>query len=52
MLEIMLIAFGAFGGTMVQKQISYCECFRDSFKGAYCESIKGEGKQGTCEAKK
>jgi hypothetical protein len=49
MFEILFaIFFGAFGGTMVQKQISYCECFRDDFKGAYCESIKAKGIQGSC----
>ena len=50
-MELILILLGAFGGTMIEKQKSYCECFRDSFKGAYCESIKAEGKQGTCELK-
>lgn len=50
MFEILFaILFGAFGGTIIQKQVSYCECFRDDFKGAYCSTIKGDGKQGTCK---
>lgn len=42
------ILFGSFGGTMIQKQISYCECFRSDFDGKYCQSIKSNGEQGSC----
>ena len=42
------ILIGIFSGSMVQKQVSYCECLRDDFKGAYCESIKGAGTIGSC----
>jgi hypothetical protein len=52
MFEILFaIFFGVFGGTMIQKQTSYCECFRDDFKGAYCQSIKGKSVQGSCKSK-
>ena len=47
MLAIMAFV-GLFGGSVIQKQISYCECFRSDFKGAYCESIKGKAEQGSC----
>ncbi len=42
------VLWGAFTGTMIEKQGAYCDCFRDSFKGAYCESIKGKGSEGSC----
>ena len=49
MFEILVaVLFGAFGGTMVEKQISYCECYRSGFEGKYCQSIKAQEKQGTC----
>jgi len=46
---IVMFLIGAFNGSIVSRQISYCECFRDDFKGAYCESIKGKGLQGSCQ---
>ena len=45
---IFIALWGFFVGTVIQNQVSYCECFRDSFNGAYCESIKGSGAQGSC----
>ena len=42
---------GLFLGHGVHTTKSYCECLRDDFKGAYCESIKGTGEQKTCEVK-
>lgn len=54
MIEVLLagILWGGFVGTMTQKTHSYCECYRDDFKGAYCESIKKTAEQGSCEGKK
>ena len=52
MTAIVMFFVGVFGGSMSVKQTSYCECFRDDFKGAYCQSIKGNGGQGSCEVKK
>jgi len=40
--------FGFLFGFAVEKQVSYCECYRSDFQGAYCQSIKGEGPQGSC----
>lgn len=51
MAAIVMFFIGAFGGSMSVKQKAYCECFRDDFKGAYCEKIKGKGEQGTCDLK-
>lgn len=48
---LIAILFGIFGGTMVERTHAYCDCFRDDFKGAYCESIKHGGEQGSCEIK-
>jgi len=45
---IIAILFGAFGGHFHQYQLAYCACYKDDFKGAYCQSIKGEGKIGSC----
>ncbi len=53
MLPILIsILFGGITGTAIQKQTSYCECYRSDFDGKYCQSIKGTGTQGTCEGKK
>lgn len=43
------ILWGVFAGTMVETQVVYCECFRDDFNGKLCQSIKGDGAQGSCK---
>ena len=45
---IIAILFGAFGGHFHNYQLAYCACYKDDFKGAYCQSIKGEGKIVSC----
>lgn len=50
-MELILVLVGLFTGSMSQKTYSYCECFRDDFKGAYCTSIKGDASQGSCKIK-
>lgn len=42
------MVFGGISGHLVTKQTAYCDCFRDNFKGAYCESIKGKAEKGSC----
>jgi len=49
MLAILVaMVFGGVSTKLITHQTSYCECYRDSFKGEYCESIKGSGVQGSC----
>jgi len=43
----LLMGFGV--GQVVHHQSDYCECFRTRFFGHYCQSIKGEKLQGSCE---
>jgi len=50
MLAILVaMIFGGVSTKLITHQVSYCECYRDSFKGSYCESIKGSGVQGSCK---
>lgn len=51
-MEIVMLVMGLFTGSMAQKTQSYCECRASEFKGAYCESIKGKGEQGSCSVVK
>jgi hypothetical protein len=40
-MEILIaMIFGALSGSIVVKQDAYCQCKRDEFKGALCESMK------------
>lgn len=50
-MEILMLLVGIFTGSMAQKTQSYCECHESKFEGAYCESIKGKGEQGSCSVK-
>lgn len=45
---ILAMLIGFLVGGSVHLQSDYCKCYRDDFKGAFCESIKGEGLQGSC----
>jgi len=48
LIGIISLVVGFFTGSMVEKNSSYCECFREDFKSSYCESIKGDASQGSC----
>lgn len=50
MLAILVaMVFGGASTKLISNQMVYCDCYRDSFKGSYCESIKGSGVQGSCK---
>jgi hypothetical protein len=47
-MEILILIIGGLMASPIQYQNAYCVCYRDNFKGAYCESIKKDGLQGSC----
>lgn len=44
---IISMLFGASAMKMVDHTTAYCECKRDQFKGAYCQSFK-QSKEDSC----
>jgi hypothetical protein len=51
MVALTIFILGLFSGVAVEHQKAYCECFRDDFKGVYCEKIKKSGESGSCKSK-